>query len=130
MTKAAPVGNFGSRRRPRDVSRTVRAPRHLKPATKRWWVSVVTTWELQEHHVRLLTLAAEAWDRSQEARALVDKEGLTVPTGGGGAKLHPAVRVENDCRLSFARLIRELDLDLEAPKEASRPPRLRSIVGG
>jgi hypothetical protein len=44
-----------------------RAPRHLKIATRRWWEAVVATWELEEHHTRLLTATAEAWDTMQEA---------------------------------------------------------------
>jgi P27 family predicted phage terminase small subunit len=103
------------------------APRHLSATTRKWWRSVVSRWDLEDHHVRLLTLAAEAWDRGEQARDLVAREGLTVPTRDGGAKLHPAVRVETDCRLGFARLIRELDLDLDPPAEARRPPTLRSI---
>ena len=75
----------------------------------------------------LLTLAGESWDRGQEARQQVACEGLTVETRDGGKKLHPCVRIETDCRLAFARLIRELDLDLEPPQAASRPPALRSI---
>jgi P27 family predicted phage terminase small subunit len=105
-----------------------RAPRHLKAATRRWWESVVADWDLEEHHVRLLTLAGEAWDRCQQARELIAAEGLTTPTKSGGARLHPAVRVETDSRLAFARLIRELDLDVTAPAEAKRPPALRSIA--
>jgi phage terminase small subunit len=111
-------------------SPTPRAPGYLRPATRRWWTSVVTTWTLEQHHVRLLTLAAEAWDRGQQAREVIMREGLTTPTRDGGAKLHPACRVEGDSRLAFARLIRELDLDLEPPKVDSRPPKLRSIIAG
>ena len=85
-------------------------------------------WRLEQHHIRLLTLACEAWDRGQEARELIHAEGLTVPTKVGGPRLHPAVKVEEQCRLAFAKLIRELDLDIEPPKAASRPPSLRSIA--
>ena len=88
----------------------LKAPRHLKPATRRWWVQVVARWVLEEHHIRLLTRAAEAWDRGDQARQQIDREGLTTSTREGGAKLHPAVRVESDCRLAFARLIRELQI--------------------
>jgi hypothetical protein len=55
---------------------------------------------------------------------------LTTPTREGGQKLSPLVRIESDCRLSFARLLRELDLDVDPPAEAKRPPMLRSIRGG
>jgi phage terminase small subunit len=107
-----------------------RAPAHLSASSRKWWLDVVNRWQLEEHHVRLLTLAGEAWDRGVQARELVGREGLTVPTRDGGAKLHPAIRIETDCRLAFARLVREMDLDLEPPAESSRPPSLRSIAGG
>ena len=87
-------------------------------------------WDLEAHHVRLLTLAAEAWDRGQQARELIAREGLTTPTRDGGVKLHPAVRVEDAARIAFARLLRELDLDTDPPGEAKRPPMLRSVRGG
>jgi P27 family predicted phage terminase small subunit len=107
----------------------LKAPRHLKAATRRWWTAVVTDWQLEDHHVRLLTLAGEAWDRCSQARELIAKEGLTVPTKAGGPRLHPAVRVETDARLQFARLLRELDLDVQPPADAKRPPLLRSLAG-
>jgi len=103
------------------------APAYLQPMTRAWWEAVVTRWELEEHHIRLLTLAAEAWDRGQQAREQILRDGPTTGTKDGGLRAHPAVRIENDCRLAFARLIRELDLDLEAPSAASRPAPLRSL---
>jgi P27 family predicted phage terminase small subunit len=109
---------------------TLKPPRHLRTATKKWWISVVTEWSLEEHHRRLLTLACESWDRCAQARALIHREGLTVPTTAGGPRLHPAVRVETDARIAFSRLLRELDLDLTPPAESKRPPHLRSIAAG
>jgi P27 family predicted phage terminase small subunit len=107
-----------------------KAPRHLKPPTQVWWSNVVETWQLEEHHIRLLTLAGEAWDRGAQARELIEREGLTVKTKSGGPRLHPAVRVETDARLQFARLLRELDLDVAPSAESKRPPSLRSISRG
>ena len=104
-----------------------KAPRHLKPATKRWWADVVDRWALEGHHVRLLTAAAESWDWYQQARAQIDADGLTTGTRDGGVKAHPALGVERDSRLAFARLLRELDLDLEVPADTKRIPALRSI---
>jgi P27 family predicted phage terminase small subunit len=110
-----------------DQHPRVKAPRHLKPATRRWFESVVAEWRLEPHHIRLLQLAAEAWDRAQEAREVISKEGLTTRTRDGGSKLHPACRVEEAARIGFARLIRELDLDLDPPAEGKRAPALRSV---
>jgi P27 family predicted phage terminase small subunit len=107
---------------------TLTAPKHLKAATRRWWLAVATDWQLEQHHIRLLTLAAESWDRCQEAREQIHREGLTVPTKAGGPRLHPCVRVEQDSKILFSRLLRELDLDVAPPAEGKRPPALRSIA--
>ena len=104
------------------------APDFLQPPTRAWWTSVCERWELEPHHIRLLTMAAVAWDRHEEARALLARDGLVTDTKAGGLRCHPAAKIESDCRLQFARLIRELDLDLEAPAPvASRPAPLRSL---
>ena len=108
---------------------TLKAPKHLKAATRRWWLAVATDWDLEEHHLRLLTLAGESWDRCTQAREQIQVEGLTVATKAGGPRLHPCVRVEQESRIAFARLIRELDLDVTPPAEGRRAPALRSIAG-
>src|SRR5262249_27014789 len=96
-------------------------------AMQAWWRSVVRDYELEAHHLRLLELAADCWDRIVMARETILREGLTI-TSASGAKTHPAVGVERDARLAFARLVRELDLDCEPPREQPgwRPPAIRS----
>ena len=103
-----------------------RPPDHLRPDTADWWQSVLRDYDLEDHHIRLLRLACESWDRGQQAREQIDRDGLTVRTADGGLKAHPAVAIERDTRLAFARLVRELDLDAGAPSERSRPPALGS----
>lgn len=85
---------------------------------------MVAGYALAAHHLRLLQAACESWDRMQAARAIVDAEGVTVKDRYGVPKAHPAVAIERDCRTSFARLVRELDLDAEALADP-RPPRYR-----
>jgi hypothetical protein len=53
-------------------------PKHLKPATRAWFASVCEEYELDEHHLRLLALAGESWDRGQGARAAIEKHGITA----------------------------------------------------
>ena len=103
-----------------------KAPAHLKPATGAWWLSVTADYMLESHHERLLTLAATAWDRAEEARAALDKHGLTFMDRFEAPHARPEVAIERDSRTGFARLIRELDLDVEAPSEGRRAPGLRS----
>jgi len=103
-----------------------RAPQHLRPATRRWWRSVVADFDLDLHHLRLLQLACESWDRCEQAREILAVKGLTFDDRFGCPRARPEVAVERDTRLAFARLIRELDLDTEQVSEPSRPPALRS----
>ena len=101
---------------------TPRPPDHLSRATKAWWRSVVDEYDLEPHHLRLLALAGEAWDRAQEAREILAKEGVTYSDRFGAPRKHPAVSIEENARIAFARLVRELDLDGE-PGPDPRPPR-------
>ena len=101
----------------------MKAPAHLAPETRKWFAEFVTTYQLEPHHLRLLQLAAEAWDRCQEARAAIARDGLIALTTG---RPHAGVAIERDARLAFARLLRELDLDAEPPASWSRPPALHS----
>lgn len=90
-------------------------PKHLEKPTKEWFSSVVHDFELEEHQVRLLTLAGEAWDRCQQARAAIATYGLTYVDRFGAPHCRPEVQIERDARLAFARLIRELGLSVTDP---------------
>ena len=101
----------------------MKAPEHLKPATKEWFLSVVRDFAFEEHHIRLLTLAGEAWDRGQQAREAIAEHGLTFVDRFDAPHARPEVAIERDSRIAFARLLRELCLDVEPPAE-NRPPAL------
>ena len=113
MTKKAPTAQ--------------KAPAHLQPATRQWFEQVVEGYDLADHHVRLLQLAAEAWDRCTEARQAISERGMVFVDSFGVPHPRPEVAIERDARLGFARLLRELDLDIEPPPSPPpRPPLLRS----
>ena len=107
------------------TGQTLTPPRHLRPETCAWWKRVVTEWSLDEHHVRLLGLACDAWDRAAQAREIIAKEGPFCRDRFRQLKPHPAVKVERDAQTDFARLLRELDLDTTGSPEAPRPPARR-----
>jgi len=98
------------------------APGHLRKATAKWWQTVCRDYEMEPHHLRLLTLAAESWDRCQEAREALATNGLTYQDRFNQPRSRPEVAIERDSRIAFARLLRELALDVEPPP-SSRPPR-------
>src|SRR5262245_30471280 len=107
-----------------------RPPPHVSASCKRWWSDVVSGYVLEGHHLRLLQLAAEAWDENEAAREVLAKDGLVIAGREGGLRPHPAVAIARDARLAFARLIRELDLDTEPPVPSRiGPPPLRSNSG-
>jgi P27 family predicted phage terminase small subunit len=105
-------------------------PAHLSQSASEFWRTTVAGFELQAHHLRLLQLACEAWDRCEQAREVLSREGLTARGERGAVKAHPAVGVERDSRLAVARLLRELDLDAEPPTpDRSGPPAIFSNRG-
>jgi phage terminase small subunit len=98
-----------------------KAPKHLKPATAEWWERVMSDYELEPHHVRLLTLAGEAWDRGVQAREVLAEKGLTYDDRFKQPRARPEVAIERDSRIAFARLVREVALDVDERAEV-RPP--------
>lgn len=104
------------------------APEHLRPDTQLWFMSVLEHYELEEHHRRLLVLAAQAWDRAETAREAIAEFGMTYNDRFGAPHPRPEVQIVRDSTIAFSRLIRELDLDTEVapPPSPRRPPALRS----
>src|SRR5205809_1219299 len=108
-----------------------KAPAHLSRRMKSYWREIVGEFLLAPHQIELLRRGCEAADRADEARRIVEREGLTVTDRYGQTKPHPAVNIERDARLAIARLIRELALSPEEPEEPhSRPPRAGTATTG
>jgi phage terminase small subunit len=102
-------------------------PEHLKPSTRDWFASVSRDYDLEPHHYRLLTLAGESWDRAVQARERLETDGIVFADDRGNIRAHPCIAIERDSRIAFARLIRELDLDVESPTSTrTGPPGIRS----
>jgi phage terminase small subunit len=106
----------------------IKPPSHLRAETKKWFSSVLEEYELEDHHVRLLTLACEAWDRATLAREAIAEHGLTYLDRFSSPRKRPEVSIAEAATIAFARLVREMSLDVEPP-EASRPPGLASNRG-
>jgi phage terminase small subunit len=76
------------------------------------------------HDFYRLDLAAHCIDRIMECQEVIDAEGCFIVDRFKQKREHPAVKTERDQKVVFCRIVRELNLDIEAPKEASRPPAL------
>jgi P27 family predicted phage terminase small subunit len=103
-----------------------RPPAHLSQGSKKWFRQTVEKFVLDEHHLKLLTGAAEALDRATEARNAIAKDGAYQRNRFGELRKHPALGVERDAMTTFARLLRELGLDVG--NDAPRPPEINSGV--
>lgn len=101
----------------------INLPKYLKSATKKWIRQILTDYELESHHSKILISAGETWDRILEAQEQVKKDGPYFTDRFGCPKTHPALADERNGRVLFARLIRELNLS-EGPPE-TRPPGLK-----
>jgi phage terminase small subunit len=97
-------------------------PKDLLPESAAWWRSVVETYELEPHHLRLLLLACRTWDQGEAARKALRKNGTVYVDRHGVRRSAPEFVIQKNCAITFARLLRELRLD-SAPDEADRVPR-------
>jgi phage terminase small subunit len=93
----------------------------LTDSTKKWIKTVKCRYVLENHHERLLILAGQAWDRAADARRTISVEGAVIDDRFGQKKRHPATEIEAQSMLNFAKLLREIGLDLSVP-ETPRPP--------
>ncbi len=110
------------------MSRNLDPLAHLSDDMKRFYRRTVRAFQLAGHHKRLLVCAAESHDRMTQARALLVREGITTVDRHGQVRPHPAVAIERDSRIGFARLLRELGLADEA--DTARPPALPRRYAG
>lgn len=74
-------------------------------------MDVVKKHRLTEPQRHILTLAGEAWDRSAQARRVLERNGLVFLDRFGQPRPRPELAIEKDAKLLFARLTRDLQLD-------------------
>lgn len=101
------------------------APQHLQKDTRKFWRNVLKNYDLEEHHKKILTLASKAWDRAEEARRVLDQQGITYIDRFDQPKSRPEVDIERKSRNDFRLLMRELGLDIEIQEESGRMPRIK-----
>lgn len=99
-------------------------PAHLRPESSEWFREVVSEYDLERHHLILLVSACESLDRATQAREAIAKHGAVFTDRYGQPRARPEVQIERDSRTQFARLLRELGLDLAGPESDVRPPRV------
>ena len=98
------------------------APVFLAETGRTFWQRIVGEFDLDSAALQLLAVACKQLDRIAESRALLAKETMVYVDRFGQPREHPAVSIERNASVVFARLVRELALDVEPPVD-SRPPR-------
>lgn len=70
----------------------------------------------------ILRAGLEAFDRSQKARASIDKVGLLVRDRFGVPKPHPLISCERDARAAYLQALKQLNFDIEPLKNGPGRP--------
>ena len=97
-------------------------PGHLSAEAKRMFENLCSEYGISDTAgLRILRTALEAWDRCQNARRQIDKDGMVVRDKFNQLKPHPLLPVERDSRAAFLAGLKALNLDLEPLKEIGRP---------
>jgi hypothetical protein len=112
------MGHPVTARKPPPPPDPLAAPAHLSAPARALWDAILKDYQLEPHHLATLQKALEAFDRCEQARAIIGREGLTVE-GRYGSRVHPCVAVERDSRAAFLQGLRQLHLDLEGPPPPS-----------
>lgn len=95
-------------------------PEHLSAEAVELWEEITSEFEPQAHHLRVVQLACEAWDRAQNARRIIDEHGEVIADRWGQLKPNPATQVEQQARRAFVMLLRELGLDADEVDDVAR----------
>ena len=99
----------------RDILRADKPPRHLSNESRRIWKQLNESWVFDIDSLLVMRVALEAFDRLQDARIVLDREGLTITnkTGAGESKTlkHPALESEKVARSGFLQAMRLIGLD-------------------
>jgi phage terminase small subunit len=91
------------------------APRHLSAEAAELWRTLHSSYTFEEHERKTLKLALEAWDRCQAARRAIRREGLVYKDRFGAPHARPEVRIEQESRGAWIRLMTALKLPSDEP---------------
>ena len=100
-----------------------KAPAGLSKAALTWWKRLVDSYAITDDAgLLMLQTALEAFDRMNQARALIEKHGVLILDKAGQLKPNPATTVERDCRSAMMLALKNMHFDLEVVKGIGRPP--------
>ena len=86
-------------------------PKGLNAEARAFYRKIAGGYDLNNAGIELLKVACFTLQRWREAKEALDKSGLVIE--GNIPRIHPAAKVEHDCRLSFCRMMKELGFSEE-----------------
>jgi hypothetical protein len=97
-----------------DTTGAPNAPSHLTEESRTLWAKLLDSFALEDHERDMLRVTLEARDRANQARDLLDADGLTYVNRFGDPHVRPEVKVEHDARRLYLAGMRQLSLPEEA----------------
>lgn len=92
-------------------------PSHLQAAGRRFYETMVDTFDFDVQELQLLQLLCEQIDLQARARKEIRKHGLTLTNPKSGAiKPNPALSIERQATRLIASLVRQLALPDDEPQ--------------
>ncbi len=96
-------------------------PAGLSAAARKLWSEIQSGYSVRDPAgLSILTEALRAYDRAEEARKLLDKQGCVVRDRWGQTKPHPAGPVERDSRAAFLAGLKALRVDIPTEPDSDR----------
>lgn len=90
----------------------IKAPEGLSKAAISWWKKLFDEYQITDNAgLLLLEQALRSFDRAEEARALIDKEGAVIRDRFNQPRQHPACQVERDNRAAVVKTLAALGID-------------------
>jgi len=87
-------------------------PGHLQPSSAGFWAEIQSDYQVTDAAgLRLLQAACEALDTAEAARLAIAEFGQTFVDRLGNPRPRPEVQIQRNALLTYARLVRELQLD-------------------
>lgn len=88
---------------------------HLSPETVKFMKLLEKKYTFSASEEKLLLTALESWDRCVQARQEIAKSGAYYSDRFGAPRPHPALKIEDLAKNTFARLMKQLKLENESP---------------
>jgi phage terminase small subunit len=85
-------------------------PAHLSKQMTEFWNSTVELKNLQPYQILILGKACEAFDRAEQARRILKREGLTYEDRFKQPRSRPEVAIERDAKALFAKLLDQMHI--------------------